>query len=45
MGLGVILLGASYLYQKYKGIILDTEGDTTNGAKEEGSLTGNTGGD
>ena len=27
MGLGVILLGVSYLYQKYKGIILDTEGD------------------
>ena len=25
MGLGVILFGVSYLYQKYKGIILDTE--------------------
>ncbi len=34
MGLGVILLGVSYLYQKYKGIILDTEGDTTKSVRE-----------
>ncbi len=40
MGLGVILLGVSYLYQKYKGIILDTEGNSTKSSSEKDSLTG-----
>lgn len=31
MGLGVILLGVSYLYQKYKGIILEAEEDVEKG--------------
>ncbi len=34
MGLGVILLGVSYLYQKYKGIILEGEGGITHQQKQ-----------